>query len=157
MLAQAVGPYEIWAKPNSALIPCRAAEALYAKGQVAEAIARYTEALQLEPDLSAALNDLAWIRAAHSQAQFRNGAEAVHLAERACRLTGYRQPMLVGTLAVAYAEAGRFDEAAATAVKARALALAAGRNEMAEQFQQLVGLFRARRPYNEPGAAPAQK
>jgi tetratricopeptide (TPR) repeat protein len=156
-LVQTVGPYEIWAVPQSALANCRAAEALLAKGQAAEAIARYTEALRMEPDLSVALNNLAWIRAAHSQAQFRNGAEAVRLAERACRVTGYQQPMLVGTLAAAYAEAGRFDEATAMAEKARALALAAGQNELAEKDQQLVELFKAHQPCREPAAVSGGK
>jgi Flp pilus assembly protein TadD len=102
------------------------------------------------------LHNLAWIRAAHSQAQFRDGAEAVRLAERACRVTGYQQSVMVGTLAAAYAEAGRFDEATATAQKARALAQAAGQNELAEQERQLAELFRARRPYHEPGATPGR-
>ena len=155
-LVQTVGPYEIWALPNSGLAHCRAAEALLAKGRVAEAVARYTEAVRLEPDLPAALNNLAWIRAAHSQAQFRDGPEAVRLAERACRVTGYQQPILVGTLAAAYAEAGRFDEAIAAAEKARALALATGQNEVVEKNQQLAELFRARRPYHEPGVTPAR-
>jgi hypothetical protein len=151
-LVQAVGPYEIWALPSSGLAQCQAAEALLAKGQVAEAIARYTGILQLEPDLTAALNNLAWLRATHSQAGFRNGAEAVRLAERACRLTRYQQPMLVGTLAAAYAEAGRFEEAVGTAEKAHTLALGAGHNELAQRDQQLVDLFRARQAYREPGA-----
>ena len=118
-LIQTSGAYEIWALPNSGLAHSQVAAALLANGQVAEAIAGYTEVLRSEPDLPIALNNLAWLRAAHSQAQFRDGAEAVRLAERACRLTAYQQPMLIGTLAAAYAEAGRFEEATATAEKAR--------------------------------------
>jgi hypothetical protein len=150
VLCQTVGPYEIWALPKSGLAQCQAAEALLAKGQVAEAIACYTEILHLEPDLAAALNNLAWIRAAHAEAKFRDGAEAVRLAERACRVTGYKQPILIGTLAAAYAEAGRFDEATAMAEKARTLALAAGQNDVAAKDQQLVELFKGRQPYHEP-------
>ena len=41
----------------------------------------------------------------------RNGSEAVRLAERAVQLTGAREPTLLDTLAAAYAEAGRFQEA----------------------------------------------
>jgi tetratricopeptide (TPR) repeat protein len=156
-LCQTVGPYEIWAQPHSALVHCQLAEAAQTKGQVAEAIAQYSEALRLEPDLPTALNNLAWIRAAHSEAKLRDGAEAVRLAERACRVTGYKQAVLVGTLAAAHAEAGRFDQAVAMAKEARALALAAGQNDLAEKDQQLLELFKARQPYHEPAAAPGAK
>src|ERR1035441_7801006 len=61
----------------------------------------------------------AWSRAAHPQAEFRDGAEAVRLAERACQVTTNKEPMMIGTLATAYAEAGRFEEAVATASKAQ--------------------------------------
>ena len=48
----------------------------------------------------------------------RNGAKAAQLAERACKVTGYRNPVLLNTLAAAYAEVGKFSEAVATATKA---------------------------------------
>ena len=144
--------------PNTSGKPCdlnpttreRIAAALGAQPQAAEAIAHYTEALRLEPDLAEALNNLAWIRAAHPRAEFRDGPEAVRLAERACKITESKEPILVGTLAAAYAEAGRFEEAVATARKARELALAAGQQGLAEKNQKLIELFSARRPYREP-------
>jgi tetratricopeptide (TPR) repeat protein len=120
-------------------------------------IAQYTDALRLEPELAAALNNLAWIRAAHSEAKLRDGAEAVRLAERACRVTGYQQPQFVGILAAAYAEAGRFDEATGMAEKARTLALAAGQNELAQKDQQLLELFGAHLPHHESRAIRGAK
>ena len=65
------------------------------------------------------LNNLAWALATHPDAKIRNGTRAVKLAEDACRQTQYQQTVMVGTLAAAYAEAGRFDDALATAQKAR--------------------------------------
>jgi TPR repeat len=156
VLCQTVWPFEIWAQPESAMVHWQFAEDARAKGQVAQAIAQYTEALRLEPDFPYALNNLAWIRAAHSERRFRDGAEAVRLAEHACRVTAYKQPALLGTLAVAYAEAGRFDEAAAMAGKARALALAAGQNDMVDRCQRLLEWFKARHPYHETAAAPGR-
>ena len=137
-------------EPDNAGAHSQLAAALSAQHQTAEAVAHYTEALRLEPDLAEALNNLAWIRAAHPQAEFRNGAEAVRLAERACKVTEFKEAVMVGTLATAYAEAGRFDEAVATARKARELALAAGQQGVADQNQKLIELFSARRPYREP-------
>ena len=41
----------------------------------------------------------------------RDGDEAIRLAERACALTGRKRALYLGTLAAAYAEAGKFVEA----------------------------------------------
>ncbi len=113
------------------------------------AIEYLRKALQAQPNWPESLNNLAWILAATSDATLRNGAEAVTLAERACKLTDYKEPLLIGTLAAAYAEAGRFPEAVSTAEKARALALAAGLPEVAQRNQELLELYRAGRPYHE--------
>src|SRR5208283_4014985 len=77
-------------------------------GRTREAVVQYREALRLNPNLAGALNNLAWILASNPDDELRNGAEAVRLAERACELTHYGQPVFIGTLAAAYAEAGRF-------------------------------------------------
>jgi tetratricopeptide (TPR) repeat protein len=135
--------------PTNTAARCQLAGLLSAQKQPAEAVAQYAEALRLEPDCAEALNNLAWVRAAHPQAEFRDGAEAVRLAEQACELTQYHLPLYVGTLAAAYAEAGRFDEAVTTAGKARDLALAAGQKELAEKNLQLSRLYATRQPYRE--------
>jgi hypothetical protein len=74
----------------------------------------------------------------------------VELAEHACRLTNHEIPFYLGTLAAAYAEAGRFGEAIATAEKARDLARKSGMQNVAERNEQLLGLYRAGQPYHEP-------
>jgi hypothetical protein len=71
------------------------------------------------------------------------------LAERACKLTGYKEGIFVGTLAAAYAEAGRFQDAVSSAEKAHSLALAAGQKEIAQKNQELLELYRAGRAYHE--------
>ena len=94
--------------------------------------------MRLAPDSPIVLNNLAWILAANPDSRLRNGPEAVTLAERACQLTEFRQPMFIGTLAAAYAEAGRFEDAVKAAEQARDLAVAAGQNELAERNRQLL-------------------
>ena len=79
-----------------------------------EALSEYAASLLQQPDFPAALTGLAWILATHPQPEFRNGAEAVKLAERACELTGRNEPLSLRTLAAAYAEVGRFTEAEQT-------------------------------------------
>ncbi|PWU14145.1 MAG: hypothetical protein C5B50_17895 [Verrucomicrobia bacterium] len=128
---------------------CIVADALARRGETANAIAEYQKALKLNPDLPAALNNMAWIRSASAQPQYRDGAEAVKLAERACELTHYKEAAYIGTLGVAYAEAGRFDEAVAMAEKARESAQAAGDKQRAAKNQELMELFKAHRPYRD--------
>jgi protein O-mannosyl-transferase len=114
------------------------------------AIECFHKALQAQPDWPESLNNLAWILAANPDATLRNGPEAVALAERACKLTDYKEPLLIGTLATAHAEAGHFTEAVSFAEKARALALAAGQKEVAQKNQELLELYRSGRAYHEP-------
>jgi lipopolysaccharide biosynthesis regulator YciM len=99
------------------------------------------------------LNNLAWALATSPDASKRDGKRAVQLAERACDLTQYQQPIMVGTLAAAYAEAGRFDDAVATAQKARDIALALGQKDIAGNNQHLLELYKSGRAFHE--AAPA--
>ena len=56
---------------------------------------------------------------------------------------------LVGTLAAAYAEAGRYDDAITATEKACALETAAGEKELLEKNRKLLVLYRARQPYRE--------
>jgi tetratricopeptide (TPR) repeat protein len=115
--------------------------------QFAEAIHYYREALRLKPDLDAATNNLAMLCASCNQAQFRNGPQAVQLAEAACRLSGRRNPSYLGTLAAAYAEAGRFSDAVKTMQEALALARASGAADLLPIQTRMLQEFRARRPY----------
>jgi tetratricopeptide (TPR) repeat protein len=117
------------------------AAALVQANRAPDAVAEYKAALSLQPDNLEALNDLAWLRSTHPDASVRDGAEAVQLAERACELLQYSQAEPLLTLAVAYAEAGRFNEAVAAASKAEVLARAAGTLKLADKARELVILF----------------
>jgi cytochrome c-type biogenesis protein CcmH/NrfG len=138
--------------PNDPALHCFLAGVLNSQGRIKDSIAHYRAALKLQPKLPEALNNLAWILAANADPQTRNGPEAVDLAERACRLTDSKEPVMVGTLAAAYAEAGRFAEAVTTAEKAARLAEQAGQPELAARNRKLIELYRAGKPYHEPAA-----
>ena len=112
-------------------------------------IAQYRAALQLQPDLADALNNLAWLLAASPDPNLRNGDEAVELASRACALTHTNEAIKIGTLANACAEAGRFEEAVAWAQRAGEVALAHGQTNVAEQNLELQKLYRAHRAFYE--------
>ena len=98
------------------------------------------------------MNNLAWSLATRQPPQDRDGARAVRFGERACELTQYRQTIMVGTLAAAYAEAGRFAEAVTAAKTASTLAAQTADQALLARNQQLLELYREGRPYHEPAA-----
>jgi Flp pilus assembly protein TadD len=125
------------------------AMALAMQHKTTEAVAHYRMALSLQPAMPDALNNLAWILATDPHAEIRNGFEAVKLARRACTLTRNAVPLMMGTLAAAYAEAGDFDEAIACAQRAHDLAVAQGRDKVAAKNLELLELFRSHHACHE--------
>jgi Flp pilus assembly protein TadD len=126
---------------------------LYRTGDPRQAVVQLRHVLSLKPDHADALNNLAWLLATCSDDRLRDGAEAVQCAERACQLTGFKQAGMVGTLAAAYAEAGRFPEAVATAESAVKLATAAGDPQFADVNRRLLTIYQVGKPWHEPPAA----
>jgi Flp pilus assembly protein TadD len=115
-----------------------------------EARSQYEAALGLVPDWPEVLNNLAWLLATQPSAELRDGARAVPLAERACRLTGSTNLWLLSTLAAAYAEAGRFAEAVNTQKKVCDLASSQGQTGPTESFKIRLELYRSERAYHNP-------
>ena len=136
-------------QPTNAVANYQLALIYQSRKEMPKAIAYYHKTLEAQPQMIEALNNLAWLLAANHDSAVRNGSEAVSLAERACKLSDYRTPVLIGTLAAAYAEAGRFADAVTTAEKARDLALAAGQKDTADKNSELLELYRAGRAYHE--------
>lgn len=126
-------------------------------GRNRQAIPHMDEVLRLQPkppiDL---LNDFAWSLATSEQAEARDGAAAVRFAEKACELTENRLPVTIGTLAAAYAEAGRFQDAVAAAERAIALAATSNQNELVEKNRQLLEWYRTEKAYHEVNQKPRQ-
>ena len=121
-----------------------------ALGKIEAAIEHYQEAIRLRPDAVEPLNNLAWLLATQPEARYRNGSEAVALAERAVELTKRQHAGKLDTLAAAYAEAGRFSEAEKTALQAMAVARAAEENDLAPQIETRLKGYQNRRPWHEP-------
>ena len=114
----------------------------------------FLEAMQSDTNHVALINNLAWAFATNPDPRLRNGKYAVHLATRACEMTGFQTTIMVGTLAAAYAEAGRFDEAIATGQKACALASGLGEADLLKRNQELLTLYQAHQPFVEVKNAP---
>jgi tetratricopeptide (TPR) repeat protein len=120
--------------------------ALLQTGRTREAIEAWEQVLAIRPDFPLIENRLAWLLATVPDASLRNGARAVALAEKANRATGSQDPEILATLAAAYAEAGRFDKATATAQTALALAKSQGNDKFTAALEEELKLFDARKP-----------
>ncbi|MES1180659.1 MAG: tetratricopeptide repeat protein, partial [Verrucomicrobiota bacterium] len=139
------------ANPNDATAHSRLASLQMRTGNIKDAIAHYRAAIAARPEFADAMNNLAWTLATNPNAEFRDGPEAVSLAERACQLTNYQQAFMIGTLAAAYAEAGRFPDAISTAGKAQELAAKSNDPELAAKNGKLLELYRAGKAYRDDG------
>jgi tetratricopeptide (TPR) repeat protein len=135
--------------PRNARADFNLAYALYSQGRISEALAYWRRGLRTEPDTLPVLNQVAWLLATCPKASDRNGAEAVELAARAVQLSNGRDPAVLYTLAAAYAEVGRFPEAAQTARRAVALATQQNRQPLVEALKAALALYEAKTPFRE--------
>jgi len=136
-------------RPDHSLAHYQLAVILTRQEKMRDALPHYYEAIRLSPNFADALNHLAWILATNPDSQIRNAGEAVALAEHACEVTGYKKPVMLQTLAAAYAEAGRFDDAVSASEKAQRLFTASNQEEFARRNEKLLEIFRGRHAYHE--------
>jgi Flp pilus assembly protein TadD len=125
------------------------AEMLAKEGHYQEAKERLETAVQIKPNETHALNNLAWLLSTCQDKKIRDGGRAVQLAEKACQLTNDGSAQYLTTLAAAYAEAGRFDDAIATIQKAGGLAQQMGQTDLFSGDAQLLELFTDHQSYTE--------
>jgi TPR repeat protein len=91
-----------------------------------------------------AFNKLAWLLATSGNSEIRDGSNAVFFAEKAAAATNRKDPAVLDTLAVAYAEAGQFEKAIST--QREAIALLRTDAEKADYLNHLK-LFELHQPY----------
>jgi hypothetical protein len=144
--------------PQDAAAHLHLGQALQQIGDDGRAANEYEAALKFGRDTdkenisSAALNNLAWIRATSSDPTLRNGGEAVQLAERGCSLSPNPDAGQLDTLAAAYAESGDFERAIQTADRALQLADSTNNQRLAREISQHVYLYRRHLPLREKAA-----
>jgi protein O-mannosyl-transferase len=129
--------------------------ALLRKRLVGEAVVHYEKSLAITPQSVSTLNNLAWILATCPDAQLRNGARAIELAQKADQLSEGKNPNIIRTLAAAYAETARFNDAIGAANRALRLAVAQGDSALASKLQMEIDLYRINLPRRDRGLTSA--
>ena len=136
-------------RPNDSGAHTSLGNALVQKGSFREAAIHYQTALDIAPHSILPLNNLAWLSATCPDASLRNGAKAVDLAQQTDQLSDGKNPIFTRTLAAAYAEDGRFNDAIEIALRAAALARAQHDVDLAREIEQDVDLFRRNAPLRD--------
>jgi len=106
------------------------------------------------PDSAEAQRKLAWLLATGPAVSRRDGYEAVEHAFLAHRLARGRSPDALDALAAAYAETGRFTEAATAARKALKLAESQHRQKLRDGLLVRVALYESGKPFRESSPLP---
>ena len=122
---------------------------LVQNGDVRAGIEQWEISLQLNSDDGNALNNLAWVLATYPAEAIRDGKRAVELAMKATTLPGGEVPIVLRTLAAAYAESGDFSRAINTAQHAIDLATAQNNTSLLATLRHEIELYQARTPYRE--------
>lgn len=133
----------------------RSAKALYNRGYARDrqgdpggAMGDYIQALEVNPDYIEVFNNMAWIMATSPDERLRDGRRAVAYAEKAVGTTP--DINFLDTLAAAYAESGRFDEAIALENRILSLLASARQTDLMPMHIKRMSLYEEGRPYREP-------
>jgi len=152
---QAIEQFRIALQLKPQLVDTRfgLANAYAQAGLVREAIAELDELLRERPDWPAAEATLAWLLATSDDAEVRNAARAVQLAEDAARHSERGDPEVLNSLAAAYAAQGRFRDAADTAATAIGAARTAQRPALVSALNERLAQYRAAQAARESAGA----
>jgi len=123
--------------------------AYYQQGKYDLAMQNCAKAEQLELNNAEVFNNIAWIFATVGDLSANDANRAIGYARRACELTAYNDANDMDTLAVAYAAAGKFQDAITTAEKALNIAKTTGQENTAREIQSRLELYKAGKPYRE--------
>jgi Flp pilus assembly protein TadD/cell division septation protein DedD len=112
-------------------------------GDLPNALNDYARALEINPFFVDAYNNKAWVLATCADQRFRNGGQAVRLAQKAVEL----KPDVgsLDTLAAAYAAVGNFDAAVDTQKKAIQKLLLADRSSEVPKYLPHLNAYKSRR------------
>jgi protein O-mannosyl-transferase len=120
--------------------------ALLQTGDVKRAVGHLQKALEIDPGHMNAEVNLAWVLATTPDASTRDGVRAVQLAENVARRAGHPNAIVLRTLAAAYAETGRFNDAIESAQQAIEIARSSGNEGLVADLQRSIAAYQSNQP-----------
>ncbi len=117
--------------------------AFYCNGQYDQAISDFKKAIKIDSKMAKTYNSFAWLLATAKDASFRNGKKAVRLALKACKLSDWKDPADMDSLAAAYARAGDFTNA----VKWQRKVLESAEFSKDKEARDRLNLYRKHKPW----------
>lgn len=133
------------------------AEALNNLGRILTADRQYTEAIEVlrravavSPNYVPALSALSWIRSSAADADRRDPAEALALANRAVALSGRQDAVALDAAGAAHAASGAFEQAVAAVTDAMRLADQAGMAALWIDMRERLQLYQRQQSYRLP-------
>ena len=139
--------YVMILRPNAEDALAQVHQILVSLAKTPDGLQRLRDIAGSAPDSPRMLDELAWLLATYPDSDMRDGAEAVRLAERACKLTDRRVPALLATLAAAYAETGDFSRGVAAGEEALKKAQAIGDADSVKLSENVLIALRADLPF----------
>ena len=123
---------------------------LLQQGNVSEALIHFQSSADLEPGNPSFIKNLAWVLSTASRDNLRDGKKGLQLALKINRQTEGKDPLILRTLAAAYAETGDYTKALETAHRALALAQQQGNKELSENLRTEIAFYEAGKPCRDP-------
>ena len=127
-------------------------DALISIGDHRAALADLERAVELQPEDSGVLNNLAWLLATSPDDGLRDGARAIDLATKACELTKWQEAHIISTLAAGYAERGDFEQA--RKFSRQAVEVGGEADEIEAQLTKELASYEAGKPWRERQEMP---
>jgi len=116
--------------------------------QYGRAIKDYDRAIRINPNDGVSYNNKAWLLATCPEESCRDGEEAVRMAKKAVKING--GPGIRDTLAAAYAEAGRFEDAVREEKKAISMLGEKVSQKVLEGLKKRLKSYQQGKPWREP-------
>ena len=113
-----------------------------------EALQFYKKGLKIQPQNSAARNNLSWILATSSDQKIRNPKEALRIASKLNADTKNKVPQVLDTLAAAQAASGQFDNAVESALTA--ISKLKNNTDLKKNIQNRLNLYKQKKALSMP-------